>query len=93
VEMDTRSTYEAIVDLASQAVELMPCLRDVQVIRAFAGLRPATPDGLPVIKRYSEVEGFIAATGHEGDGICLAPVTGTIVAEIASGRIDDYHQL
>ena len=91
-EMDTRSTYGAIVDLASQAVELLPRLGNVHMIRAFAGLRPATPDGLPVIKRYSEVEGFIVATGHEGDGICLAPVTGAIVAEIASGRIDDYHQ-
>ena len=92
VGMDTTSTYEAIVDLASQAVELMPSLENVHIIRAFAGLRPATPDGLPVIRRYPEVEGFIAATGHEGDGICLAPVTGSIVAEIASGRIDDYHQ-
>lgn len=89
---DTSTTYEAITDLAGQLVHLVPALANVHIVRTFAGLRPATPDGAPVIKRFSEPEGFVAAAGHEGDGICLAPITGRIVAGIVSGRIDDYHQ-
>lgn len=89
---DTSTTYEAITDLARQTVELLPSLRDVQILRAFAGLRPAAMDGMPTIKRYPEPEGFVVAAGHEGDGICLAPITGQIVADIVAGQIDDYHQ-
>jgi glycine/D-amino acid oxidase-like deaminating enzyme len=89
---DASTTYEAITDLAGQLVRLVPALANVQIVRVFAGLRPATPDGAPVIKRFSEPEGLVAAAGHEGDGICLAPITGKVVAGIVSGRIDDYHQ-
>ena len=70
----------------------MPALQDMHVIRVFSGLRPAPASGLPTIQCYHEPEGFIVASGHEGDGICLAPVTGEIVAEIAAGRVKDYHQ-
>lgn len=89
---DVSTSYEAITDLARQTVELFPILHKVQIIRAFSGLRPAALEGVPTIKRYYKPEGFIVAAGHEGDGICLAPITGKIVAEIAAGHIDDYHQ-
>jgi glycine/D-amino acid oxidase-like deaminating enzyme len=89
---DTSHTFRGVSDLMNQTVELLPALANVRLLRSFAGLRPATPEGLPVIKRYSEIEGFIVASGHEGDGICLAPVTGRIVADIVAGRIDDYSQ-
>jgi glycine/D-amino acid oxidase-like deaminating enzyme len=92
VGFDQSTTYDGIADLAQQAAELMPALRDMQIIRVFAGLRPSPPSGLPTIQRYSEPEGFIVASGHEGDGICLAPVTGEIVAEIAAGHVSDYHE-
>ena len=92
VDFDTSTTYDGITDLARQAVELLPVLSGVQIIRAFAGLRPAPGDGLPTIRRYPEPEGFVVASGHEGDGICLAPVTGEIVAEIVAGHVDDYTQ-
>ena len=92
VGLDNSVTYEAISDLAKQLVQLIPALRDVQILRVFAGLRPATPDGMPVIKRYPEPEGFVVAAGLEGDGICLSPITGKVVAAIVAGRIDDYHQ-
>lgn len=92
VGFDRSTTYDGVVDLARQAVQLMPALKEMQIIRVFSGLRPAPASGLPTIQRYSELGGFIVASGHEGDGICLAPVTGEIVSEIAAGRIDDYHE-
>ena len=89
--VNTSNTFKAIADLSRQTVELFPILRNVQIIRVFSGLRPAAVSGMPTIKRYSEPEGFIVAAGHEGDGICLSPITGKIVAEIVAGKIDDYH--
>ena len=89
---DRSTTHDAIADLARQTVELFPVLDGVRVLRVFAGLRPAALEGMPTIKRCPEPEGFVLAAGHEGDGICLAPITGRIAAEIVAGRIDDYHQ-
>ena len=59
----------------------MPALAQVNIIRTFAGLRPYTPDGLPILGPLAELPGLIMAAGHEGDGIALAPVTGKKVAE------------
>jgi len=53
----------------------------MSIIRTMGGLRPFTPDGLPLIG-WTEIEGFFMAAGHEGDGIALAPVTGKVVADI-----------
>ena len=51
------------------------------------GLRPYTPDGLPILGKVAGLEGFIMAAGHEGDGIALSPITGELIADlIATGR-------
>ena len=49
------------------------------------GLRPCTPDGLPVIGARN---GVILATGHGMLGVTLAPLTGRLVADLVSGRAD-----
>jgi sarcosine oxidase subunit beta len=72
--------------IAVQTSRILPALRDLRVIRTFAGLRPSTPDGLPVLGPVPDVEGFFVAAGHEGDGIALSPITGQIIAQwIAEG--------
>ncbi len=81
---DRRVSSLALERLAKTALEVVPVLEEVRVIRAFAGLRPWTPDGLPIV---DEVDGLILACGHEGDGICLSAITGKLVSElIAYGR-------
>jgi len=52
------------------------------LIRAFAGLRPCTPDGLPILGTVAGLEGFFMAAGHDGDGIALSPIIGAIIAEL-----------
>ena len=54
----------------------------------WAGLRPVTPDGLPVIGR-SEIEGLLYATGHYRNGILLAPITASIIGTLVQGRTPD----
>ena len=51
---------------------------------AWAGLRPGTPDGLPILGATS-MKGYFAATGHYRDGIMLAPVTAMVMTELLKG--------
>jgi len=86
VGFDRRTTLSAMQRIAAQTSRILPALRDLRVIRTFAGLRPSSPDGLPLLGPVPGVEGFFMAAGHEGDGIALSPVTGQIIAEwIAEG--------
>jgi glycine/D-amino acid oxidase-like deaminating enzyme len=89
VGFDRRTTFEGIAAIAGRIVQVIPGLRRVPVIRTFSGLRPYTPDGLPILGRVAGVEGFIMAAGHEGDGIALSAVTGELIADlVADGRTE-----
>lgn len=81
VGFDRRTTRSAMKHIALQTSRIIPALRDLRVIRTFAGLRPFTPDGLPILGPVRDVEGFFMAAGHEGDGIALSPITGQLIAE------------
>ncbi len=82
VGMDTSTTPEAINAIAKNAITYLPKIEDLDVIRSFAGLRPYSPDGLPILGGVKGIKGFYLATGHSGDGICLAPITGKLIAEL-----------
>ncbi|MFQ6040027.1 MAG: NAD(P)/FAD-dependent oxidoreductase, partial [Candidatus Poribacteria bacterium] len=81
VGYDRRVTIEGMRAVARHAKNILPILRDVHIIRSFAGLRPYTSDGLPFIGYIGGPEGFLVAVGHEGDGIALAPITGKLMAD------------
>jgi len=81
VGFDRRTTWSAMRRIAVQTSRILPALRDFRVIRTFAGLRPSSPDGLPILGPVPNVEGLFLAAGHEGDGIALSPITGQIIAE------------
>ncbi len=85
---DRQSTYAGISELAGQLLELVPCLAKAHLIRAYAGLRPITPDGLPIIGRVPKLPGFIIATGYGGDGLALSTVTAEIISKIFSDTAD-----
>ncbi len=79
---DTDTTTEAINAIAKNASGIMPHIKDLDVIRSFAGLRPYSPDGLPILGTVKGIKGFYLATGHSGDGVSLAPITGKLMAEL-----------
>ena len=85
-------TPTAIRAILKHASDFVPSIRELNVIRSFAGLRPHTPDGMPILGKVNHLEGFIVAAGHEGDGIALSPITGYLIAElIATGKMPlDY---
>ncbi len=82
VGYNKNTTHEALHAIVNNAVRLVPALRNIHAIRSFAGLRPYTPDGLPLLGPVENVQGFIMAAGHEGDGIALSPVTGKIISDL-----------
>ena len=86
VGFDSRVTTEGIRSIMERSTELVPALADATVEQAYAGLRPASPDGLPIIGRPTGVAGLVVATAHYRMGIALSPITGRLVADhIADG--------
>jgi sarcosine oxidase subunit beta len=79
---DRRTNFPALKRIANRAVTIIPGLSDYNIIRSFAGLRPYTPDGLPILGWVDSVPGFVVAAGHEGDGITLSAVTGKMISEL-----------
>jgi glycine/D-amino acid oxidase-like deaminating enzyme len=72
--------------MLEQAFALMPGLRGLAVDAAWAGLRPWLPDHLPAIGPSHAVGGLWLATGHEGAGVALGPVTGQLIAQLYAGE-------
>ncbi len=82
VGYDVQNTRDGIQAVLKNAVRLVPGLKPIHIIRTMGGLRPYTPDGLPLIGYVNGLEGYFMAAGHEGDGVALSPVTGKIVADL-----------
>jgi len=83
---DRNLTPSAVGRLLTQAQQISSHTGAYPIIEMWTGLRPATPDGLPVIGRGS-IEGLIYATGHYRNGILLAPVTASIVASLVENQM------
>jgi glycine oxidase len=89
VGFDERTTAAGVRDLLDAACELLPEAWGATFLDARAGLRPATPDSLPIIGPSASVDGLVYATGHFRNGVLLAPLTAAIVADlILDGRRD-----
>lgn len=87
---DIRSELEAMKAIAERGLRFFPCLKDVNCIRSYAGVRPFVKDHLPIVSHVDEVPGYYIAAGHEGDGICLSPITGKLMAQIITGEETDF---
>jgi glycine oxidase len=83
---DTTVTAEAVFDLLDAAREVLPDVGELELVRARAGLRPATPDNVPLVGRGPE-EGLLLATGHHRNGILHAPLAAELVARELTGAL------
>ena len=82
---DKQTVPETIQKLRRAALELVPRLAEARMLEAWAGLRPGTPDRLPIIGP-TPTPGYFVATGHFRDGILLAPITAKVMAQIMTGQ-------
>lgn len=82
---DTTVTAGAVYELLRDAQRIVPVVAELALAESSAGLRPATPDNLPLVGECG-LAGLIAATGHGRNGILLTPITVDIVSAIVGGQ-------
>jgi D-hydroxyproline dehydrogenase subunit beta len=84
-------TFDRVVDaavlarIAARALEFFPDLASGQIIRSYAGLRPMSPDHLPLIGPLPAYPRVLLATGHEGGGVMMAAETAEVIAHLIVG--------
>jgi glycine oxidase len=77
---DKRTTAGGIEKILSAAIELAPGLANARIEETWAGLRPDTPDHLPILGP-TDMDGLLMATGHFRSGILLTPITARLIRE------------
>ena len=86
---DKRTDPSTIQQLHRAALKLVPKLADARILEDWAGLRPGTPDALPVLGATS-IPGYFVATGHFRDGILLAPITAQVMTDVIEDHVPGY---
>ena len=86
---DERATVAGVHDLLDAACDLVPQVWQATFSGVRVGLRPGTPDGLPIIGRSRTHPGVIYATGHFRNGVLLAPLTARLVADLILEHRED----
>ena len=90
VGFDSRVTREGEAQLRAGAARLFPSLATAPFEKTWAGLRPLTPDGRPILGRDPEVRGLWYAVGHGRNGILLAALTGDVIGDLMIGKELDF---
>src|ERR1035438_4629376 len=85
---DKRVDPDTVQRLHQAAAKVAPAIGEMRIHEVWAGLRPGSPDDLPILGPTS-LPGYFAATGHYRDGILLAPITAHVMAQLLNGRKPD----
>jgi len=88
VGFERATTDEARSVLEKMAIEIAPALAHETIAEHWAGFRPYTNDGRPIIGSVPNVDNLFMATGHFRNGILLAPITGKLIADAVMGAND-----
>jgi glycine oxidase ThiO len=86
---DKRTVPETIQRLRHAAIRMLPALEDARILEDWAGLRPGTPDNLPILGETA-IRNYFVATGHYRDGILLAPITALVMSRVIAGTASGY---
>ena len=82
---EKKITAGGMEKILSAASEIVPELAHAEIVETWSGLRPGTPDQLPILGP-AEIDGLVFATGHYRNGILLAPITAKLIGEWISDR-------
>lgn len=86
VGWDASLNHDILGRMMRRAVEFVPSLAELSIVRCWTGFRPATPDKLPLIGRWDPVDGLYIAAGHEGLGITTSLATAQLLADEIAER-------
>jgi len=84
--LDLSINRRRVAAVVRAAGRFLPGAERLPVVEIWRGLRPCTPDGLPVVGRPPGFDNVILATGHAMIGMSLGPITGKLVAQLAAGE-------
>jgi D-amino-acid dehydrogenase len=73
------------MEVLGEALRVAPGLQDASLDEVRVGLRPASPDGRPMLGAAPGVDRLLLATGHGPSGLLLGPYSGKLIAEIVTG--------
>lgn len=79
---DKSTTQEAMSMLYREASEILPLLRDAPLVQHWSGLRPGSPDNIPVISRHPHFDNLFINSGHFRYGVTMAPASAEIMANL-----------
>lgn len=83
---DISSTWQFVEHITRELLNILPVMRNVRIVRQWAGSYERTPDAAPILGEDPKVKGFYYATGFSGHGFMLAPMTGVVMAQAISGK-------
>jgi glycine oxidase len=84
-------TLEGLEELVQAGRRITPGLMQAPVARTWAGLRPGSPDGLPLVGPVDGIPGLLLAVGHYRNGILLGPMTGLLVKQLLADGVHAPH--
>ncbi len=84
------SSWQFMQEMAAKITFMLPILKELRVVRQWAGLYDLTPDKTQILGAVPEVPGFFVAAGFSGHGFMIAPVVGKLMAEVMLGMEPDY---
>jgi D-amino-acid dehydrogenase len=84
--LDLSVRTERLGAIREAVARALPALAAAEPLEIWRGLRPLTPDDLPVIGRPRGLANVVVATGHGMSGMCQGPITGELVAQLISGE-------
>ena len=70
----------------SEAAELLPALAGLEPVQHWAGLRPGSPDNIPVIDRHPDFDNVFVNTGHYRYGVTMAPASAELLVDLMEGN-------
>lgn len=85
-DLRVTSSWHFLEEMAKDCCELLPLLKDLRVVRQWAGLYCMSPDRQPIYGKANNVEGFYMACGYSGHGFMFGPVTGVVMSEMILGE-------
>ena len=94
VGFDDLPNIGSIAGILNECIKLVPDIFEAKLHKVWAGLRPATPDELPIIGPVEKCDGLVLALGHYRSGMLLSTVSGKLVSDyISSGVNEDLEEL
>jgi sarcosine oxidase subunit beta len=83
---DIGSSWQFAQEMAQKMTAVLPLLKEVSMVRQWAGLYNMSPDAQPILGEHPQIEGFYIAIGFSGHGFMLAPITSKLIAELILKR-------